>query len=195
MSVCGSIRNTTAQLCPPFRLYGDSTTTGSNLVVACVLTDADGTVKYYGKFMDCSDALPETSDLRVSMGYIAYGTYILSIFLHDTATNRISNPSPTMTVEIGGGFGTISNYNGQTYVDAPVLPNTRKIKSLTRAAPPPLAPRRMAWTSPTPGRPSPKPATRTSAHGMTFITMYRPAFHFRTEGNPLFTQCVGHMAG
>ncbi|HIV88833.1 MAG TPA: hypothetical protein H9998_03810, partial [Candidatus Ruthenibacterium merdipullorum] len=83
-----------------FRLYGDSTTTGSNLVVACVLTDADGTVKYYGKFMDCSDALPETSDLRVSMGYIAYGTYTLSIFLHDTATNRISNPSPTMTVEI-----------------------------------------------------------------------------------------------
>lgn len=104
-----------------FRLYGNSTTTGSNLVVACVLTDADGTVKYYGKFMDCSDALPETSDLRVSMGYIAYGTYTLSIFLHDTATNRISNPSPTMTVEIGGGFGTISNYNGQTYVDAPVF--------------------------------------------------------------------------
>lgn len=53
-----------------FRLYGDSTTTGSNLVVACVLTDADGTVKYYGKFMDCSDALPETSDLRVSMGIL-----------------------------------------------------------------------------------------------------------------------------
>ena len=98
-----------------FRIFGDTTTTGPNRVVAAVLTDENGNVKYYGKFRDCSGKLPEKSDFSISMGEVTAGTYTLSIFLHDTETNQISELSPTMKVEIGGTIGTITEYNGQTY--------------------------------------------------------------------------------
>ena len=98
-----------------FRIFGDTTTTGPNRVVSAVLTDDSGNVKYYGKFRDCSGKLPEKSDFSISMGEVTAGTYTLSIFLHDTETNRISELSPTMKVEIGGTIGTITEYNGQTY--------------------------------------------------------------------------------
>ena len=72
-----------------FCLDHQSTTTGENQVLACVLTDG------------------------VPMLWVADGTYTLSIFSHNIQTNEISQPSPTMTVTVDGGVGTVSNYKGQ----------------------------------------------------------------------------------
>ena len=96
-----------------FCLDHQSTTTGENQVLACVLTDGSGTVKYYGILADCS--VSESGEIWVSvpMLWVADGTYTLSIFSHNIQTNEISQPSPTMTVTVDGGVGTVSNYNGQ----------------------------------------------------------------------------------
>lgn len=94
-----------------FILYGGNTTTGENQVLACVLTDQNRTVKYYGKLADCSSS-PGTINVTVPMAGVADGTYTLSIFSHNTKTNEISQPSPTMTVSVSGRVGTVSNYKG-----------------------------------------------------------------------------------
>ena len=97
------------------RLYSEGTTTGDNQVVSCVLTDASGAVKYYGKLASCFGTLSETTELSVSIPGVANGTYTLSIFAHNTVTNAISRPSPTMTLTVDSGIGTVSNYQGETY--------------------------------------------------------------------------------
>ena len=97
------------------RLYSEGTTTGDNQVVSCVLTDASGAVKYYGKLASCFGTLPETTELSVSIPGVANGTYTLSIFAHNTETGAISRPSPTMTLTVDSGIGTVSNYQGETY--------------------------------------------------------------------------------
>ena len=98
-----------------FRLEGDGTTTGAKQVVACVLTDASGAVKYYGKLASCFGTLSETTQLSVSIPGVANGTYTLSVFAHNTETGSISRPSPTMTLTVDSGIGTVSNYQGETY--------------------------------------------------------------------------------
>ena len=103
------------------RLYSEGTTTGDNQVVACVLTDASGAVKYYGKLASCFGTLPETTELSVSIPGVANGTYTLSIFAHNTATGAISRPSPTMTLTVDSGKGTVSNYQGEIYSDSIVI--------------------------------------------------------------------------
>ena len=103
------------------RLYSEGTTTGDNQVVACVLTDASGAVKYYGKLASCFGTLPETTELSVSIPGVANGTYTLSIFAHNTATGAISKPSPTMTLTVDSGKGTVSNYQGEIYSDSIVI--------------------------------------------------------------------------
>ena len=103
------------------RLYSEGTTTGDNQVVACVLTDASGAVKYYGKLASCFGTLPETTELSVSIPGVANGTYTLSIFAHNTATGAISGPSPTMTLTVDSGKGTVSNYQGEIYSDSIVI--------------------------------------------------------------------------
>ena len=100
-----------------FRLSELHTSSGANQVVACVLTDSTGAVKYYGKLADLSQALSGWRDLSVPLAGVANGTYTLSIFAHNTATNAVSAPTPTMTVTVSNGTGTVSNYNGGTYVD------------------------------------------------------------------------------
>ncbi len=100
-----------------FSLSELHTTTGANQVVACVLTDSTGAVKYYGKLADLSQALSGWRDLSVPLAGVANGTYTLSIFAHNTATNAISAPTPTMTVTVQNGVGTVSNYQGGTYID------------------------------------------------------------------------------
>ena len=96
-----------------FCLDHQSTTTGENQVLACVLTDGNGTVKYYGMLADCSVSDSGAIWVSVPMLWVADGTYTLSIFSHNIQTNEISQPSPTMTVTVDGGVGTVSNYNGQ----------------------------------------------------------------------------------
>ena len=96
-----------------FCLDHQSTTTGENQVLACVLTDGSGTVKYYGMLADCSVSDSRAIWVSVPMLWVADGTYTLSIFSHNIQTNEISQPSPTMTVTVDGGVGTASNYNGQ----------------------------------------------------------------------------------
>ena len=91
------------------------TTTGANQVVACVLTDSTGAVKYYGKLTDLSQALSASVPLSVPLAGVANGTYTLSIFAHNTATNAISAPTPTMTVTVQDGVGTVSDYQGGEY--------------------------------------------------------------------------------
>ena len=103
------------------RLYSEGTTTGDNQVVACVLTDASGAVKYYGKLASCFGTLSETTELSVSIPGVANGTYTLSIFAHNTATGAISRPSPTMTLTVDSGIGTVSNYQGEIYSDSIVI--------------------------------------------------------------------------
>ena len=103
------------------RLYSEGTTTGDNQVVSCVLTDASGAVKYYGKLASCFGTLPETTELSVSIPGVANGTYTLSIFAHNTATGAISRPSPTMTLTVDSGKGTVSNYQGEIYSDSIVI--------------------------------------------------------------------------
>lgn len=98
-----------------FSLSELHTTTGANQVVACVLTDSTGAVKYYGKLVDLSQALSGWRDLSVPLAGVANGTYTLSIFAHNTATGTISAPTPTMTVTVSGGVGTVSNYQGGEY--------------------------------------------------------------------------------
>ena len=96
-----------------FCLDHQYTTTGENQVLACVLTDGSGTVKYYGILADCSVSDSGEIWVSVPMLWVADGTYTLSIFSHNIQTNDISRPSPTMTVTVDGGVGTVSNYNGQ----------------------------------------------------------------------------------
>ena len=100
-----------------FRLRELDTSSGPNQVVACVLTDSTGAVKYYGKLADLSQALSGWRDLSVPLAGVANGTYTLPIFAHNTATNAISAPTPTMTVTVQNGVGTVSNYQGGTYID------------------------------------------------------------------------------
>lgn len=100
-----------------FRLYPSGTTTGANQVVACVLTDSTGAVRYYGKLADCPANLANTTPVSVPMAGVADGAYTLSIFAHNTAANTISTPSPTMTVTVSNGTGTVSNYVGEDYMD------------------------------------------------------------------------------
>ena len=100
-----------------------SATSGENQVVACVLTDEDGNVKYYGKLADCSDSAPDVDDVYVPLEGVAEGTYTLSIFSHNTATGEISEPSPTMTVTVVGSIGFVSNYEGDTYIEIVIPPN------------------------------------------------------------------------
>ena len=95
-----------------FCLDHQSTTTGENQVLACVLTDGSGTVKYYGMLADCSVSDSGAIWVSVPMLWVADGTYTLSIFSHNIQTNEISQPSPTMTVTVDGGVGTVSNYKG-----------------------------------------------------------------------------------
>ena len=109
-----------------FRLSGLDTSSGANQVVACVLTDSTGAVKYYGKLADLSQALTQWRDLSVSLAGVANGTYTLSIFAHNTATNAISAPTPTMTVTVQDGVGTVSNYQGGTYIDGGTFLNFTK---------------------------------------------------------------------
>ncbi|MBM6925035.1 immunoglobulin domain-containing protein [Pseudoflavonifractor phocaeensis] len=104
-----------------FRLYGDGTTTGENQVLACFLTDQNGTVKYYGKLVDCSGSLPAETNFTIPMAGVANGTYTLSIFSHNTQTNEISQPSPTMTVSVSNRVGTVSNYQGGNFFDTPLI--------------------------------------------------------------------------
>ena len=54
---------------------------------------------------------------------VAEGTYTLSIFSHNTDTNEISEPSPTMTVTVVGSIGFVSNYEGGTYTEIVIPPN------------------------------------------------------------------------
>ena len=96
-----------------FCLDHQSTTTGENQVLACVLTDGSGTAKYYGILADCSVSDSGEIWVSVPMLWVADGTYTLSIFSHNIQTNEISQPSPTMTVTVDGGVGTVSNYKGQ----------------------------------------------------------------------------------
>lgn len=103
-----------------FRLYASGTTTGADQVLACVLTDSTGAVQYYGKLADCPGTLTNSFNISVPMTGVANGDYTLSIFAHNTAANTISTPSPTMTVTVDNGTGTVSNYNGETYVDGGV---------------------------------------------------------------------------
>lgn len=109
-----------------FRLSGLDTSSGPHQVVACVLTDSTGAVKYYGKLADLSQALTQWRDLSVSLAGVANGTYTLSIFAHNTATNAISAPTPTMTVTVQDGVGTVSNYQGGTYIDGGTFLNFTK---------------------------------------------------------------------
>ena len=105
-----------------FRLCGDgTTTTGENQVLACFLTDQNGTVKYYGKLVDCSGSLPAETNFTIPMAGVANGTYTLSIFSHNTQTNEISQPSPTMTVSVSNRVGTVSDYQGETFFDTPLI--------------------------------------------------------------------------
>ena len=106
-----------------FCLDHQSTTTGENQVLACVLTDGRGTVKYYGMLADCSVSDSGAIWVSVPMLWVADGTYTLSIFSHNIQTNEISQPSPTMTVTVDGGVGTVSNYKGQYKDIAIVLPD------------------------------------------------------------------------
>ena len=100
-----------------------SATLGENQVVACVLTDEDGNVKYYGKLADRSNSAPDVDDVSVPLEGVATGTYTLSIFSHNTATGEISEPSPTMTVTVVGSIGFVSNYDGDTYTEIVIPPN------------------------------------------------------------------------
>ena len=100
-----------------------SATRGEKYVVACVLTDGDGNVKYYGKLADCPDSPSDLGDVYVPLDGVAEGTYTLSIFSHNTDTNEISEPSPTMTVTVVGSIGFVSNYEGGTYIEIVIPPN------------------------------------------------------------------------
>ena len=104
-----------------FNLVANGTTTGANQVVACVMTDSTGAVKYYGKLADCPANLANTTAVSVPMAGVEDGAYTLSIFAHNTAANTISSPYPTMTVTVSNGTGTVSHYNGETYVDGGVF--------------------------------------------------------------------------
>ena len=111
-----------------FRLFASCTTTGANQVVACVMTDSTGAVKYYGKLADCTGPLTNSFNISVPMTDVANGTYTLSIFAHNTAANTISTPSPTMTVTVSNGTGTVSNYVGEDYMDGGTVESIRFIQ-------------------------------------------------------------------
>lgn len=115
-----------------FSLRELDTSSGANQVVACVLTDSTGAVKYYGKLADLSKAFSVSRDLSVPLTGVADGTYTLSIFAHNTAAGTISAPTPTMTVTVQNGVGTVSNYQGGEYIgiDVGYLAFTEQPQSL-----------------------------------------------------------------
>ena len=88
-------------------------TTGTNQYVSCVLTDDSGSVKYYGKLADSSNAA--SGDLSIPLTGVADGTYTLKIFSEeangDMYTDFCSEPV-TMTVAITEGVGTVSDFRG-----------------------------------------------------------------------------------
>lgn len=92
--------------------YSDAST-GSNMYLSGILTDADGNVVYYGKLADLSSA--DSGSLSIPLSGVANGTYTLSLFTEqangDLYTDFCSTPI-TMTVTVANGIGTVSNFNG-----------------------------------------------------------------------------------
>ncbi len=93
-------------------------TTGANQYVSCVLQDELGTVKYYGKLADSSNA--DRGSLNVPLSGVSDGTYTLKIFTEqangDMYTDFASTPT-VMTVAVNGGIGTVSGFCGTVILD------------------------------------------------------------------------------
>ena len=92
--------------------YSDATI-GENQYVSCILTDASGEVKYYGKLVDSSSAA--NGNISVPLAGVADGTYTLKIFSEqaneDLYTDFCSEPV-SMKVAVTDGKGTVSDFGG-----------------------------------------------------------------------------------
>lgn len=109
-------------------------TTGTNQFVSCVLLSG-GNVAYYGKLADSSTNA--SGNLNIPLAGVANGTYTLQIFSEEANganyTDFCSEPV-TMTLEVNGGVGTVSDFGGTIDTTAPVLSAGSAVRIASAAA-------------------------------------------------------------
>ena len=92
--------------------YSDATA-GENQYVSCILTDASGEVKYYGKLVDSSSTT--SGDIFVPLAGVADGTYTLKIFSEQANGNLYTDfcsEPVSMKVAVTAGKGEVSDFGG-----------------------------------------------------------------------------------
>jgi hypothetical protein len=94
-----------------------------------------GNVAYYGKLKDSSTNA--SGNLNIPLAGVANGTYTLQIFSEEangqSYTDFCSEPV-TMTLEVNGGVGTVSDFGGTIDTTAPVLSAGSAVRTASAAA-------------------------------------------------------------
>ena len=92
--------------------FGYENAKGGSL--SCILTDADGAVKYYGKLAEITSETSSGS-LSIPLSGVADGTYTLNLFseqCNDMEYTDFCSAPVTMTVSVTSETGTVSDFRG-----------------------------------------------------------------------------------
>ena len=80
--------------------FGYTASTGENLRIACVLTDADGNILYYNAFHDLSDSSAYTGMVNIPIGNIKNGNYTLRLYTEEFNYKSICYASQPVDLQI-----------------------------------------------------------------------------------------------
>ena len=107
-------------------------TTGENQYISCVLTDANGNVKYYAKLADSASAA--SGALSIPLAGVADGTYTLKLFSEEANGNLYTDfCSAPVNVQVSAGTGTVSEYGGAVVHGHPLVKTDAKAATCTEA--------------------------------------------------------------
>ena len=80
--------------------FGYTASTGEDLRIACVLTDADGNILYYNAFHDLSDSSAYTGMVNIPIGNIKNGNYTLRLYTEEFNYKSICYASQPVDLQI-----------------------------------------------------------------------------------------------
>ena len=80
--------------------FGYTASTGEDLRIACVLTDADGNILYYNAFHDLSDSSAYTGMVNIPIGNIRNGNYTLRLYTEEFNYKSICYASQPVDLQI-----------------------------------------------------------------------------------------------
>lgn len=80
--------------------FGYTASTGEDLRIACVLTDADGNILYYNALLDLSDSSAYTGMVNIPIGNIKNGNYTLRLYTEQFNYKSIYYASQPVDLQI-----------------------------------------------------------------------------------------------